>query len=394
MPTPTVPSSPSTVLPATPQPRYPGPRSSQMKEELAHYGIGSSSGCPHYNPMLSFRPVWARLFWVGLASTTLLSACSRSNTGVAQSGGTGATASPKAANGQRVKIGFANLTEDIPFAVRVREGIEAAAKKDGNVDLVTADNKLDGATALANADNFITQGIQGVIEFQTDEKFGKSIMDKFKAKHIPVIAIDIPMPEATFFGVNNPIAGQMAGKGLGEWIKKNWNGEVDALIMLELPQSGPVPAARMKGQRDGLQGVIGAIPESKVKHLDSKNTLEEARQLMSDTLTTLPNAHHIAVVCINDDTAAGAIAAAEAAGRKADIAVSGIDASERGREEIRKPGSPQIGSTASFPEKYGEKIMPVLLGAINGKKMPDAFYTTHVFITKDNVDKFYPNDKK
>lgn len=347
----------------------------------------------------SFQRVSAPFALAGLSSALLLSACNNGG-GTAQNTETGGSspastnAASGAGGGKRYKIGFANLTEDIPFAVRVREGIQKAAKDAGNVDLVTADNKLDGATASANADNFITQGVQGVIEFQTDEKFGKSIMEKFNAKKIPVIAIDIPMPGATFFGVNNPVAGQMAGKGLGEWIKKNWNGQVDALIMLELPQSGPIPAARMKGQRDGLESVVGKIPEAKVKHLDSKNTLEEARKLVSDTLTTLPNAKHIAIVCINDDTAAGAIAAAEAAGRKKDIAVVAVDASDRGREEIRKPGSPQIGSTASFPEKYGEKMMPVLIKALEGQKMPDKFYTDHVFLTKANIDKYYPNDKK
>jgi ribose transport system substrate-binding protein len=169
---------------------------------------------------------------------------------------------------------------------------------------------------------------------------------------------------------------------------------VDALVMLELPQSGPIPAARMRGQREGLESVIGKIPESKVRHLDSKNTLEEARKLMTDTLTTLPNAKHIAIVCINDDTAAGAIAAAQAAGRQKQIAVVAVDASDRGREEIRKPGSPQIGSTASFPEKYGQKIIPAMLKAIKGEKLPPEIYTDHVFLTKENVSKYYPDDKK
>jgi ribose transport system substrate-binding protein len=330
------------------------------------------------------------LVCAGILAPLMLAAC---NSATDNSGASATGNAASSSTGKRYKIGFANLTEDIPFAVRVREGIQKAAQEN-NVDLVTADNKLDGATALANADNFITQGVQGVVEFQTDEKFGKSIMDKMKAKNIPVIAIDIPMPGATFFGVNNPVAGQMAGKGLGNWIKKNWDGKVDALVMMELPQSGPIPAARMKGQRDGLESVIGKISENKVKHLDSKNTLEEARKLMSDTLTTLPNAKHIAVVCINDDTAQGAIAAAEAAGRKKDIAVVAVDASDRGREEIRKPGSPQVGSTASFPEKYGEKIIPAMIKAIEGEKLPEQLYTDHVFLTKENVDKYYPNDKK
>lgn len=315
-----------------------------------------------------------------LAAPLLFAACNKAATGP----------DPNAGGGKRYKIGFANLTEDIPFAVRVREGIEKAAKEN-NVDLVVANNKMDGATALDNANNFITQGVDGVIEFQTDEKFGAEIMRKFNEAEIPVIAIDIPMPGATFFGVDNHRAGFMAGEGLGRWIQANWGGQVDALIMLELPQSGPVPAARLKGERDGLESVVGKIPEAKVKHLDSKNTLEEARRLVSDTLTTLPDARHIAVVCINDDTALGAINAAESAGRAEHIAVVAVDASDRGRESIRKPNSRQIGSTASFPEKYGEKLIPAIIRAIEGEKLQD-FYTDHVFLTKDNVDEYYPTD--
>jgi ABC-type sugar transport system substrate-binding protein len=80
------------------------------------------------------------------------------------------------------KIGFANLTEDIVFTQLVEQGMKEAAKASGKVDLVIADNKLDGATALANANNFLTQSVDGVVEFQTDEKFGNVIMDKFRAK--------------------------------------------------------------------------------------------------------------------------------------------------------------------------------------------------------------------
>jgi ribose transport system substrate-binding protein len=307
------------------------------------------------------------------------------------SGSSNATTAPSSG---RYKIGFANIAEDFPFAVRVREGIQRAAQEAGNIDLVVMDNHLDGQTALNNADTMLVQGVQGVIEFQTDEQFGKAIMAKFNAEKIPVIAIDIPMEGATFFGVNNTLAGKLAGEGLGNWVKANWNGQVDALIMLELPQSGPVPAARMKGQRDGLESIVGKIDESKVRHLDSKNTLEEANRLVKDTLSTLPNAHHIAIVCINDDTAMGSIAAAEALARSKDIAVVAIDGSDRARQELRKASTPLVGSTASFPEKYGDKIIPVMLKRLKGEEVPKEVFTDHVFLTKDNVDKYYPADGK
>jgi ABC-type sugar transport system substrate-binding protein len=40
----------------------------------------------------------------------------------------------------KYKVGFANITEDIPFAVRVREGIERAAKEN-NVELVGVEQR-------------------------------------------------------------------------------------------------------------------------------------------------------------------------------------------------------------------------------------------------------------
>jgi ribose transport system substrate-binding protein len=304
------------------------------------------------------------------------------------------TACDQQAQTAQYRIGFANLTEDIPFAVRVREGIDRAAREHGNVQVLHANNRLDGATALSNAENFITQNVNGVIEFQTDEQFGQAIMDRFNASNIPVIAIDIPMPGAVFFGVNNYPAGRMAGEGLGQWVRDNWDGEVDALLMLELPQSGPIPAARMQGQKEGLESVVGDIPESRIRRLDSKNTLEEARRLVADALTTLPNARRIAIVCINDDTALGAINAAQAAGREQHIAVCSVDASDRGREEIRRPGSRHVGSTASFPERYGDKLIPLMIRMIDGEEVPEENFTDHVFITAANVDEYYPDDPR
>lgn len=333
------------------------------------------------------------IFAAGVFPALSLAGCSQNQSAqnsTAVQGGTANTAS----GGKRYKVGFANLTEDIPFAVRVKQGIERAAQQAGNIDLVTANNKLDGATALVNAQTFIDQEVDGVIEFQTDEKFGRAIMDRFNAKKIPVIAIDIPMPGATFFGVNNRPAGIMAGKGLGKWIKENWGGQVDALMMLELPQSGPIPAARLAGEREGLESVVGKIPESKVRHLDSKNTMDIAYRLIKDGLSTLPQAHHIAIVCINDDTAVGAVNAARAVRRDKDIAVTAVDGSEVGRREIRKVDSPHKGSTASFPENYGNKIIPAMLKLLKGAKLPPALYTDHVFLTRENVDKFYPDDQK
>jgi ribose transport system substrate-binding protein len=290
------------------------------------------------------------------------------------------------------KIGFANLTEDIVFTQLVRQGIEKAAEEAGNIELVLADNKLDGATAMANADNFILQGVDGVIEFQTDEKFGNVMMQKFRDEGIPVIAIDIPMPGATFFGADNYRAGYMAGEAAAKWVKENWDGQIDAILSLELPQSGPIVAARLQGELEGLQDNLAKpVPDDMIFRLDSKNTQDESFKVVGDTLPKIPNAKRIVAIHINDGSALGTIAAFESVGREEQLIAVSQGADPSAQDEWVKEGSRFLGDTAYFPERYGEYLIPAIVDALECKVLPPAIYVDHVFISKDNLCEFYPD---
>lgn len=293
------------------------------------------------------------------------------------------------------KVGFANLHENHVFMWRVREGIQKNCKEYG-LECVMANNNLDGQTALANADTFVTQGVNGGIEFQSHLEFGEAIMEKFKAIKAPVIAIDIPMPGATFFGANNYQAGFLAGEGAGKYAKAKWNGRVDKIISIELPQSGEVVMQRSKGAWEGVQAVV-KVPVENVIHLDGKETQDTARQVVCDALQGIPQAENLVVTAVNDEMALGGLAAIETCGSDANkknyIAV-GQSADEAAQAAMREKDSHFAGSTAYFPEKYGDFIVPALIRLMNGEKLPPALYVDHLFIDIENLDQFYPQQKK
>jgi ribose transport system substrate-binding protein len=162
--------------------------------------------------------------------------------------------------------------------------------------------------------------------------------------------------------------------------------------MLELPQSGPIPAARMQGMLEGLQETISnPVPEEKIFRLDSKNTQEEARRVVGDTLPKIPpSARHVVAMTINDGTALGTIAAFEAAGRRKDVKVIGQNADPSGWPEICREDNVYFGSTAYFPEKYGDKIIPAMLDLLECRPVPPSIYVDHVFISRDNIEQYYP----
>jgi ribose transport system substrate-binding protein len=246
--------------------------------------------------------------------------------------------------------------------------------------LVLADNQLSGDVALEIADRFAAQGFDLVIEYQIDEQVGGRIMDKFQRAGIPVIAIDIPMVGATFFGVDNYRAGHMAGIALGNWLKQHWTGCFDRLVILVEPRAGALPAARIQGQLDGLQLVIGQVPVEKQLTLNSGNTSEVSEAEMAVALKQLPDAHRIAVICFNDDAAIGVLAAARKMHREQDVVIVGQGADRRVREELCRPGSRIIGSTAYAPERYGEKLIPLALKILRGEPVPPAVYMEHTFV--------------
>ena len=279
------------------------------------------------------------------------------------------------------RIGFANLSEELPFAVDVRNGLEQAAREAGNVELILADNKLDPDTAVQVARQFLSQDLDLVIEYQIDEQTGNRIINLFQDAEIPVIAVDIPMVGATYFGVDNYRAGHMAGVALGKWLRQHWEGQFDQLVILDEPRAGALPAARIQGQLDGLQSILGPVPQGKQLVRHSGNTRETSLQVMKTVLAGLPKTSQTAVLSFNDDAAIGALEAARHLHLEEQIAIVGQGADRRVREELQRPGSRIIGSTTYSPEKYGEKLIQLALRILRGESVPPAVYVEHNFVS-------------
>lgn len=295
---------------------------------------------------------------------------------------------PKSKAKKHYKIGFANLSEKVPFAVDVRRGLERAVKAYSHVDLIIADNDLSSAKAVQIADEFIEQGLDLVIEYQIDETIGNLLMNRFGDRRIPVIAVDIPMVGATFFGVDNYQSGYMAGRALGLWIKNHWQGQLDSLIILEEKRAGPLPAARIQGQLHGLQEVIGEISSEKRLTLDSGNTTEKSYEQTVNALKKLSKTAKLAFISFNDDAALGASRALQEYAPEQEAAIIGQGADRRIRDEIRGGNVRIIGSSSFNPERYGERIIDLALKILSGKSVPPAVYMETVFIDNHNLEAF------
>ena len=299
-----------------------------------------------------------------------------------------ATAAHKPNNGKNLVIGFANLQRDVSFCLKVENSILANAKA-ANVDMQVADNHLDGATALANAQSFLQRQVDEVIEFQTDANFGATIMQQMNDASTKVIAIDIPMPGATFFGANNPRSGFMGGAYLGQAaIAKFGADKVKSgyFVVGGLPQSGAIPAMRTNGQVAGFEAAVAGFPADHIITIDTKNTLEDSFTQMSNVVGRIPDGAPIMVTAINDQAATGMMRAVKQVGRESNLIVVGMGADEL-KTLVDEPTF--VASVGYFPERYGNYLIPLALMQLAGKPVPSTVLVNHVMVTKDNICTYY-----
>ena len=291
---------------------------------------------------------------------------------------------------KRYRIGYAAQGQDTSFTREVHAGLVRAAERE-RVELIVVDNRYQPKVALRNAELLIREGVHLVIEFQTDEAVAPAIASKYYEAKIPMIAIDIPHPGATYFGANNYEAGLLAGRHLAKWARQHWGGKVDEILLVELARAGPLPQARIRGVTAGIRELLHESASAPVVSIDGdgqfKTALERARRHLRGS-----TARHVLVGAANDPSALGAARAFQEAGRAETCAIVGQNAEPDARAELRQPRTPLVASVGYFPEKYGDGLIRLALDILARRPVPPALFVRHHLITRDNVDHFYPND--
>lgn len=290
----------------------------------------------------------------------------------------------------RYRIGYASQSSVVPFTSVVTDSLVEATYA-ANVDLFVLNNSYSPTMALRNADRFVAEGVNLVIESQISTKIAAHLTNKFAVAGIPFIALDVPHPGAHYFGADNYKAGKIAGQCLGQWASKHWDDGVDQIVFAEVDASGHALDARLTGMYDGILKIVPECRHASVFHLNTKGHFENALDAFRRHIR-LRAARRILVGAVNDPTALGTLQAFREFGAEDNCAVAGQGACLEAREEMRRRETRFICSVAYFPETYGNRVIRLALDILNGRRVPPAVFTDHELVTPFNVDKIYPND--
>jgi ribose transport system substrate-binding protein len=294
------------------------------------------------------------------------------------------------ARSKRYRFGYGAQSEEFAFSRLVSESIRSSAFSAG-IELLTLNNRYSAKAAIRNAGVFVQEHVDFVIEFQTSEKAAEAVSARLREAGIPCLAIEVPHPDALYFGANNYRAGMMGGHALAQACLAQWGGHADAVLLLELPAAGALPHSRLSGTLAGLRELLPHFPEQHVHLLDGRGRFEDSLDAVRRHLQRNASRRFL-VSGVNDECCLGALSAFQEAGLAEHCLVVGQNATIEARQEMRRAGSRLVSSVGYFPEQYGEAVISIALRALHGEAPPPSTFVKHQLVSPANVDSLYPND--
>jgi len=288
---------------------------------------------------------------------------------------------------KRCRIGYAAMDESMRFCSEVTRGMVLAARRQG-VDLILRDNEQSPPRILANVDELLEQGIQLLVEHQSNEEVTHLISAKCHEARIPIIAVNYSIPGAYYFGGNNYLAGKMAAQFLCRFANGNLR-NIERVLILPAKGVGSTQEARVAGAYDGLSEGFPRLRKTDIEIASPGGSVHDGYRATKELLHKSKGKKKILIAAMGDPVALGSCRAVLKMNLGANTCIVGQGGGRDSRRYIQL-GSPLRASVAYFPQTYGERIMSLALRILRGEKVQLATYTEHVVLTKAKIERYYP----
>lgn len=285
---------------------------------------------------------------------------------------------------RRLRFGFAMQSAEMPFCEAVTQSVSAAASASG-VELVVLDNRYDPGVAVRNAEEFVAKRVDLGIEFQVEEAVAPRVARIFKKADIPLVAIDVPHPNATYFGVDNFEVGYEAASVLSQYAQRRWKSKVDRVIGVGFSEAGSFVQNRIVGAFDGIRERFKDIPPDCFVQIEGRGMREASKRAMAELLHRYNENEHTLVATANDTSALGVLDAVREAGREQNFAIVGQDCIPEALEEMHRGSSAIVGSISHEPETYGPRLIQLGISILRGYTVPPYNYVHHRAVTPETL---------
>jgi fructose transport system substrate-binding protein len=280
--------------------------------------------------------------------------------------------------GEEIKIGLITKTETNPFFVKMKEGAQSAASKQGaEVQSFAGKKDGDNESQVAAVESLIGVGAKGILITPNNSSAIVPSVDKARKQGLLVSALDTELDPADAADATFATDNFKAGELIGQWAKAKFeaDGKEAKIAMLDLnAEQVTVDVQRDQGFLTGFgidvgdENKIGDESDPRIVGHDVTDGAEEGgRTAMENLLQKDPGIN--LVYTINEPAAAGAYEAVKAAGKEKDVTIVSVDGGCPGVENVKKG---VIGATSQqYPLKMAEMGVNAIVEYAETEKKPE-----------------------
>jgi ribose transport system substrate-binding protein len=178
-----------------------------------------------------------------------------------------------------------------------------------------------------------------------------------------------------------------AGACLAHYAKAVWGGKVSWVLGIDIEEAGPLVQSRIKGAFAGIRLQLPELGEESFVLRDGQGLRKKSYAVTADFLRRHPKDQGILIAAATDTSALGVVEAVRDARREKQVAIVGQDCIPEAIDEMRKRGSPLIGSVSHEAAKYGPSLINIGLAILRGDTVEPYNYIEHKLVTSVSLSK-------
>jgi ribose transport system substrate-binding protein len=178
-------------------------------------------------------------------------------------------------------IGMVQINQTAAFFTEMNKGAEEAAAEVG-CELTIANANNDSAKQASDIENFVTQGVTGLIVVAIDVNGVLPGVQAAMDAGIKVVAVDAALEEGnydTFVGVDN----EKAGAEIGQWVVDNGYAEGSYGVV------GAKNSFIQNQREDAFRAVVDAAGATFTQSVSGDNVQEQAADAATNLVTAQPD---------------------------------------------------------------------------------------------------------
>ena len=320
-----------------------------------------------FEPRLRPSPRLALLFALGL----LTAACGGSGAPEGES-----ASSSAAQGGNPVVIGVSLLTRTHPFYQDLEAGLREAADEQG-YELIVQAGEFDVARQKDQVQEFLVRGVDAIVLSPCDSKSIGTSVQAANDAGIPVFTSDIAVLAddvrvETHVASDNVAGGRLAAQAMAEAL-----GGQGRVAIIDHPEVESV-IQRVAGFEDEMTKHEGIEIVAK---LPGRGVKDAAFRTAEDILLAHPDLDGI--FGINDDSALGALAAVEKAGRQGRVTIVGFDAVPEARAAIA--AGRLFADVIQQPRRIGRRTIEAVADHLAGRPTPPSVLIPCELFTRESA---------